>query len=154
MNTENNTRFQGVKIETINAMKDKADYAKSLVQKVDEIERQYETDVLKRIEDYCTGKLVVTLNLLIAAMGIALAAVSLTIMYGKGFPRWLETALVFAERFVLFSIVLLVTARFGAWIRFTYVRLKKADEHDRRKKMLFRESNAIIREVKDFNGMD
>ena len=74
MGIENNQRFRGVKIEEINAMKDKAVYGKSLIEKIEDVNLQYEIDDLKRIENYQKGKLVVTLNLLIATMGVALAA--------------------------------------------------------------------------------
>ncbi len=55
-------------------MKDKAVYGKSLIEKIEDVNLQYEIDDLKRIENYQKGKLVVTLNLLIATMGVALAA--------------------------------------------------------------------------------
>ncbi len=53
MNIENDPRFRGVKIETINAMKDKAAYGISLIEKIEDVELQYEIDaVIRELEAF------------------------------------------------------------------------------------------------------
>lgn len=131
-------------IETSDDWVDKLDEYKKLRQECEDAELQYEIDDLKRIENYQSGKLVLTLNLLIAAMGIALVATGLAIMNGKGFAPWQETFLVFSEQFALISLILLVVARFGAWIWFTHVQFKKADEFALRKKRLKTRIDVIL----------
>lgn len=130
--------------ETSDDWVNKLDEYKKLRQEYEDAELQYEIDDLKRIDDSHRGKFVVTLNLLIAAMGGVLAVSGLAIMNGKGFAPWLETFLVFSEQFALISLILLVVARFGAWIWFTYVQFKKADEFALRKKTIKTRIDVIL----------